>query len=39
MNQVIEMLKDESYSLTDISKKTGVSLTHIYNINVGQRRP
>lgn len=39
VNQVIEMLKDESYSFNDISKKTGFSLTHIYNINTGKRRP
>lgn len=36
---VIEMLKNEKYSFNDISKKTGFSLTHIYNINTGKRRP
>lgn len=38
INQVIEMLKDESYSYKDIMKKTGISMTHIYNINTGKRR-
>lgn len=35
---VIEMLKDYNYSYDDISKKTNLSLTHIYNINIGKRR-
>ena len=35
---VIEMLKDESYSYKDIINKTGISMTHIYNINTGKRR-
>jgi group I intron endonuclease len=35
---VIEMLKDESYSYNDIMNKTGISMTHIYNINTGKRR-
>lgn len=35
---VIEMLKDESYSYQDIIDKTGISMTHIYNINTGKRR-
>ena len=35
---VIEMLKDESYSYQDIIDKTGISMTHISNINNGQRR-
>lgn len=35
---VIEMLKDYNYTYNDIMQKTGLSLTHIYNINVGQRR-
>ena len=35
---VIEMLKDESYSYKDIVNKTGISMTHIYNINTGKRR-
>lgn len=38
VNLVIEMLKDESYSYNDIVEKTGFSLTHIYNINIGARR-
>ena len=38
IDMVIEMLKDESYSYNDIVEKTGISLTHIYNINTGQRR-
>ena len=35
---VIEMLKDESFSYKDIIEKTGISMTHIYNINTGKRR-
>lgn len=35
---VIEMLQDESYSYKDIMNKTGISMTHIYNINTGKRR-
>lgn len=35
---VINMLKDESYSYKDIVAKTGISMTHIYNINTGKRR-
>lgn len=35
---VIEMLQDESYSYQDIIDKTGISMTHIYNINTGARR-
>lgn len=38
IDTVIEMLKDESYSFQDIVDKTGVSMTHIYNINTGHRR-
>lgn len=38
INNVINMLKDESYSYKDISEKTGISITHIYNINTGKRR-
>lgn len=38
INIVIEMLKDYSFSFQDIIDKTGLSLTHIYNINTGQRR-
>ena len=38
IDTVIEMLKDESYSYQDIINKTGVSMTHIYNINTGKRR-
>ena len=38
INQVIEMLRDESYSYKDIVNKTGISMTHIYNINTGKRR-
>ena len=32
------MLRDESYSYKDIIAKTGISMTHIYNINTGKRR-
>lgn len=38
IDQVISMLQDESYSYQDIIDKTGISLTHIYNINTGKRR-
>lgn len=38
IDTVIEMLKDESYSYNDIIAKTGISMTHIYNINTGARR-
>ena len=37
--KVIEMLRNEEYSYNDIKNKTGLSLTHIYNINCGKRRP
>lgn len=39
LKTIIYMLQDESYSYNDIKEKTGVSLTHIYNINIGARRP
>ena len=32
------MLKDESFSYQHINDKTGISFTHIYNINTGKRR-
>lgn len=32
------MLRNEVFSYKDISEKTGISLTHIYNINIGARR-
>ncbi|MBO5424851.1 MAG: hypothetical protein J6A25_04995, partial [Lachnospiraceae bacterium] len=35
---VISLLKDHSIKFEDISKQTGLSLTHIYNINSGERR-
>ena len=35
---VIQLLKDENFSFNDIKEKTGLSLTHIYNINKGTRR-
>lgn len=38
INLVIEMLKNYDNSFQDISNKTGLSLTHIYNINTGKRR-
>lgn len=34
----ISLLKDENFSFNDIKDKTGLSLTHIYNINIGARR-
>ena len=38
INLVIEMLKDYNNSFQDICDKTGLSMTHIYNINTGNRR-
>ena len=35
---VIEMLKNYDNSYQDICEKTGLSMTHIYNINTGNRR-
>lgn len=35
---VIEMLKDYENSYQDICDKTGLSITHVYNINTGNRR-
>ena len=35
---IIEMLQDYDSSFQDICEKTGVSITHIYNINTGNRR-
>ena len=35
---IIKMLQDYDYSFQDICDKTGVSMTHIYNINIGNRR-
>ena len=35
----IEMLKDYENSYQDICDKTGLSMTHVYNINTGKRRP
>ena len=32
------MLKDVNYSYQDIVNQTGLSMTHIYNINTGNRR-
>lgn len=34
----ISLLQDENFSFKDIQEKTGLSLTHIYNINIGARR-
>ena len=34
----ISLLRDENFSFKDIQEKTGLSLTHIYNINIGARR-
>lgn len=38
IDTVINMLQDESFSYQDIINKTGISLTHVYNINIGTRR-
>lgn len=35
---VIELLKDYENSYQDICDKTGLSMTHVYNINTGNRR-
>lgn len=35
---VIEMLKNYENSYQDICDKTGLSMTHVYNINTGNRR-
>ncbi len=35
---VIHLLRDTNLSYKEISKETGFSLTHIYNINTGNRR-
>lgn len=35
---VIKMLKNYDYSYQDICNKTGLSMTHVYNINTGKRR-
>ena len=35
---VISMLQNEQYSYQDIVNETGMSMTHIYNINTGKRR-
>lgn len=38
INLVIELLKDYENSYQDICNKTGLSMTHVYNINTGNRR-
>ena len=35
---VIELLRDYENSYRDICDKTGLSMTHVYNINTGNRR-
>ena len=35
---VISMLKNPDNTYKDICNKTGLSMTHIYNINSGNRR-
>lgn len=35
---VIAMLKDPENTLQEIVDKTGLSMTHVYNINIGERR-
>lgn len=34
----ISLLQDENLSFNDIKEKTGLSIPHIYNINIGTRR-
>lgn len=38
MNMVMELLRDEEFSLAEIARISGLSLTHLYNINIGARR-
>ena len=38
VNKVIDLLKNTSTSFNQIKELTGMSLTHIYNINIGERR-
>lgn len=38
IQKIIHLLKDTEMSMTDIKELTGVSLTHIWNINTGNRR-
>ncbi len=38
IDMIVSMLKDNQYSLPDIVRITGVSMTHVYNINLGIRR-
>ena len=38
INKVIDLLKNTSTSFNQIKELTGMSLTHIYNINIGERR-
>lgn len=38
IDEVITLLKNHDVKFEDIVKQTGLSLTHIYNINSGQRR-
>ena len=36
--KIVMLLKDESKSFMEICELTGVSITHLYNINIGERR-
>lgn len=38
VDKAISLLKDHSVKFEEIATKTGLSLTHIYNINSGERR-
>ncbi len=38
IQKIIHLLKDTDMSMTEIKELTGVSLTHIWNINTGNRR-
>lgn len=39
IQEVYDLLRDETISFPEISKLTGLSITHIYNLNAGFRRP
>ena len=39
VEKVYDLLKNTSLSILKISELTGISVTHIYNLNIGARRP
>lgn len=38
VQKIIHLLKDTNMTMTEIKELTGISLTHIWNINTGKRR-